>query len=353
VETSTALTPHNGQTAPSGFDYLPPVDQAAVARAILIGDISKMDAETCQAYYVATCRSIGLNPLTRPLQALMSDDGTVRFYYDKSCAEQLRKLARVSTRVVSRETHEGLYIVTIEARTPDGRTEEAQGIVPLVRVKGTWETFTTRQGATKRYFKAELDAQGHEIVLPMSHADRANAMMRCETKAKRRVTLAICGLGFSERDGEGEHPMALPRPAPPDPAPTPADQDVAPVSATEALFGEARDPLVGAAEDARERRETVEHAADLITETIRGHGGTEAVLTATFAWAEKHYQKPLVEFSESEWQDFLARVQARTAQERRTAPAPDGTDAGVGVGEAGTWEEEGDGGQRDSGGGAE
>jgi len=30
----------------------------------------------------------------------------------------------------------------------------------------------------------------------MNAEDKANAIMKCETKAKRRVTLSICGLGF-------------------------------------------------------------------------------------------------------------------------------------------------------------
>ncbi len=64
---------------------------------------------------------------------------------------------------MSREFIDDLYIVKARATMPDGRTDEALGAVPLgSSVKG--ET-------------------------------RANAIMKGETKAKRRVTLSICGLG--------------------------------------------------------------------------------------------------------------------------------------------------------------
>ncbi len=49
------------------------------------------------------------------------------------------------------------------------------------------------------------------VPLPTSPADKANAMMKAETKAKRRVTLSICGLGMlDETEIEtiaGAHPV--------------------------------------------------------------------------------------------------------------------------------------------------
>ena len=188
---STAL-----QTIPAPVvqDYLPAVDPKAVEQALLIGDISQMSDEVRIAYYVATCRSLGLNPLTKPFQALKTDDGKVTLYPDKGCAEQLRKLHHVSVRVLERQILDDLYIVTVRATTPDGREEESQGIVPIAKAKGTWEDYEFR-GEKKRRFKAAIDQDGHEVMIPLSAAERANAMMRGETKAKRRVTLALCGLG--------------------------------------------------------------------------------------------------------------------------------------------------------------
>jgi hypothetical protein len=55
--------------------------------------------------------------------------------------------------VLSRErTEDGLYVVTVEARMPDGRVEQAQGIVSILRKKGSWKT--TEKG--KNYFQDAL-----------------------------------------------------------------------------------------------------------------------------------------------------------------------------------------------------
>lgn len=208
MATATSLVPvEAGLTG----DYLPPVDPKAVEQAMLIGDLSKMNNEQRIAYYVATCRSLGLNPLTKPFQAIQGDDGKLSLYPDKGCAEQLRKLHKVSVKVLERQILDGLYIVTVQASTPDGRTEESQGVVPLVKPKGRWEDYSY-QGKDRRRFKAELGADGQEVQVPLGPAERATAIMRAETKAKRRVTLAICGLGLPDYEAEPTsvaHPVAL------------------------------------------------------------------------------------------------------------------------------------------------
>jgi hypothetical protein len=225
-------------------DYLPPVDPKAVEQAMLIGDLSQMTDEQRIAYYVAVCRSVGLNPLTKPFQALKGDDGKLSLYPDKGCAEQLRKLHRVSTKVLGRDFFDGLYIVTVQASTPDGRTEESQAVVPLMKAKGRWEDYEYR-GQQRRRFKAEIDQDGQDVQIPLSPTERATAMMRCETKAKRRVTLAITGLGLPEWDQEPEHtahPMALALHQPPAPA-----QETPLAEAVAALYGEGSDPTAPAA----------------------------------------------------------------------------------------------------------
>ena len=202
----------------TALDYLPhSIDPKAVEQALLIGDISQMSDEVRIAYYIATCRSVGLNPLTKPFQALKGDDGKISLYPDKGCAEQLRKLHRVSVKVVGREVLDDLYIVTVRATTPDGREEESQAAVPMAKAKGSWKE-TPSSG--KRYFQTEVGADGKEVTIPLSVTERAAAFMRAETKAKRRVTLAICGLGMPDWEQEpnsAAHPMALTLQTPPVP----------------------------------------------------------------------------------------------------------------------------------------
>jgi hypothetical protein len=312
-----------------GVDYLPPPDPKAVEQAMLIGDISQMTDAQRIAYYVATCKSLNLNPLTKPFQALKGDDGKMTLYPDKGCAEQLRKLHRVSIKVIGREFLDDLYIVTVRATTPDGREEESQGVVPIAKPKGTWKEYEYK-GQQRRRFEPELDSHGHEVLVPLTGAERASALMRGETKAKRRATLAICGLGLPEWDQEPTspaHPMAL---------------------------GLQAAPVVEAGKD------KAIHIADLCGDPLTppaGEAGAvyhtriEALVLAQPGWnveawdnwAVRRFHKPVEAFTEAQWQEYVDRVeraihdrpwwQERLAQaERELAdppdkPSPDAPDA--------------------------
>lgn len=148
--------------------YSPPIDHAAIEKALMAGDLQKLDSPTRLKFYHALCQSTGLNPLARPYVTMKGADGAVHWYASKDAAEQLRKLHRISTTILSRErTSDDLYVVTVRATDPTGRQEENQGIEYLGNLKGQ----------------------------PLG-----NAMMKAATKALRRVTLAICGLGLSLAD---------------------------------------------------------------------------------------------------------------------------------------------------------
>ena len=95
--------------------------------------------------------------------------------------------------ITSREQVGDTYLVIARATMPDGRTDESLGAVPIGNLKG--DMF-------------------------------ANALMKAETKAKRRVTLSICGLGMLDETELETIPTAAP-PTPPQPKqiaakPTPA-----------------------------------------------------------------------------------------------------------------------------------
>lgn len=137
-------------------------NMGALEETLLKGDLSSLDPEQRVKYYLKVCQSIGLNPMTRPLE-YMTFQGKLVLYARKDCAEQLRKLHNVSLKIVGKEKIEDVLIVTSLATMPDGRSDESTGAVFLGRATG-------------------------EAL--------ANAYMKAETKAKRRVTLSICGLGF-------------------------------------------------------------------------------------------------------------------------------------------------------------
>ncbi len=150
----------------------------AMERVLISGDLSKLTEQERLDYYKVTCESLGLNPLTKPFDYLHLN-GKLVLYAKRDCTDQLRKVHNVSITIVDREHTEGVYVVTAKAKMPDGRTDESVGAVPIVK---------------------EVD--GKQI--PLKPDDKANAFMKAETKAKRRVTLSICGLGMldeSEIDG--------------------------------------------------------------------------------------------------------------------------------------------------------
>ena|SRR4028119_1499528 len=141
---------------------------------VIYGDLSKMSADQKVEYYNRFCNSLGLNPLTQPFQ-LISFQQKLRLYATKDCTEQLRKIHGVSITDVTAIELRGVYVVTAKARDKTGKLDAATGVVSIENLKG-------------------------EAL--------ANALMKAETKAKRRVTLSICGLGIldeSETDSIGQH----------------------------------------------------------------------------------------------------------------------------------------------------
>jgi hypothetical protein len=137
--------------------------QAQALESVLLGgDLARMSAGDRTAYMLRVCETLGLNPLTKPFE-FITLNGKLVMYARKDCTEQLRKKHGVSLTIAAREVTEDCYIVTARAQDASGRHDESIGAVPLGTLKGE---------------------------------ARANAMMKAETKAKRRVTLSICGLGM-------------------------------------------------------------------------------------------------------------------------------------------------------------
>lgn len=135
---------------------------AILEKVVAMGDLEQLKPVERAMYYARVCESVGLNPLTRPFEYVKLQ-GKLTLYARRDATDQLRKVHRVSVRIVARDKVDDLYIVTARATTPDGREDESTGAVSLAGLKGE---------------------------------NLANALMKAETKAKRRVTLSICGLGW-------------------------------------------------------------------------------------------------------------------------------------------------------------
>lgn len=150
----------------------------AIELALISGDLSKLTADERLSYYNKTCESLGLNPLTKPF-AYIQLNGKLTLYALRDATDQLRKLHRVSIAIVARDRIEDVYVVTARASLPDGRVDESTGAVTLGNLKGD---------------------------------NLANALMKAETKAKRRVTLSIVGLGILDESELETVPSAKPMP---------------------------------------------------------------------------------------------------------------------------------------------
>lgn len=139
-----------------------PYQPDRLANVFVRGNLATLTDQERAAYYMAVCESTGLNPATRPFE-FISMKGKVVLYALKGATDQLRKINGVSLDVAAQNTLNGVHLVTVKATDKFGRTDTDVGVVPLDGLKGD---------------------------------DLANAFMKAITKAKRRVTLSICGLGM-------------------------------------------------------------------------------------------------------------------------------------------------------------
>lgn len=151
-------------------------DFSAIELVVMKGDLSGLSAEQRLTYYNKVCESAGLNPLTNPF-AYISLNGKLTLYAKRECTEQLRKINGVSIEGLDDKVIEGLYIVKARAKDKHGRLDESTGAVVIEGLKGE---------------------------------ARANAIMKAETKAKRRVTLSICGMGWLDESEIETIPNAKP-----------------------------------------------------------------------------------------------------------------------------------------------
>src|SRR5688572_16346739 len=124
-----------------------------IQKLVLDGDLSKMSPQQKVIYYNQFCESLGLNPLTQPFQ-LIKFQGKERLYAAKDCTEQLRKIHGVSITDISTTSLNDVFIVTAKALDKQGKTDCSTG---AVNIKG------------------------------LTGDNLANALMKAETKAKRRV----------------------------------------------------------------------------------------------------------------------------------------------------------------------
>jgi len=138
------------------------VDAQTVEKVLLGGDLSKLTPEQRVSYYRGVCDSIGLNPLTKPFDYMTLNDGKLILYAKKDATDQLRKINNVSIDDVEIVENESQFLVKVKGHDGTGRSDVEIGVV------------------------GKKDMQGN----------LGNVQMKAVTKAKRRLTLSLCGLGW-------------------------------------------------------------------------------------------------------------------------------------------------------------
>lgn len=147
----------------------------ALEAALVQGDLSKLSAEHRVMYYNRVCESLGLNPLTRPFDYITLN-GKLTLYAKRDATDQLRKIHNINIEIVSQEKIGDLYVVSVKGTDVNRRFDSEIGVVDLKGLAGD---------------------------------KLANAMMKAVTKAKRRVTLSLAGLGMLDETEAETIPTAV------------------------------------------------------------------------------------------------------------------------------------------------
>ena len=130
-------------------------------KVLLTGDLSELTADERLDYYSRVCRSVGLNPLTRPFEYLYLS-GRLILYARKDATEQLAAIHSISIDLSDGQVIDGVYVVRARAIQVD-RYADATGAVAIEHLTGE---------------------------------PKANALLKAETKAARRAVLRLVGLGW-------------------------------------------------------------------------------------------------------------------------------------------------------------
>jgi len=149
---------------------------STLENVVIQGDLAKLTAPERVNYYRTVCESLGLNPYTKPFEYITLNN-KLTLYAKRDAADQLRNLHGVSVQKPDIQYVDDLIIVSVSAVNAQGRSDSDLGVVSLGTLRGE---------------------------------GKANAIMKAVTKAKRRVTLSLCGLGWLDETEVDSIPDARP-----------------------------------------------------------------------------------------------------------------------------------------------
>jgi hypothetical protein len=159
---------------------IPAKTQAVTAQTVedvlIKGDLAALTSEQRREYYLNVCKSLNLNPLTQPFTYLTLNN-RLTLYPNRTASDQLRKNNGISIEIVSQDYRDGVLTVHVRGRDKDGRQDEEIGAVA---------------------FDERLRGEA-----------RANQTMKAVTKAKRRLTLSMSGLGWPDETEVEDIPASV------------------------------------------------------------------------------------------------------------------------------------------------
>lgn len=148
---------------------------------VLRGDISLLNAQDRARYYIEYCQQLGLNPASKPLEIIRLNGKEV-LYPTRGATDQLAAIHRLN-----REIIDGPKLIDLAG------TKLVYAVCRVTHPNGRVET----------------------AVATVALSDPANVLMKCETKAKRRATLSILGLGLLDETEIEAIPASAKEPAAP------------------------------------------------------------------------------------------------------------------------------------------
>ena len=110
-------------------------ENTIMEQVLITGDLAKLTPEQRMSYYMETCKSLGLNPLSRPFDYITLN-GRLTLYARKDAADQLRKLNGVSIDDVNIRESDTQFIVTVKGHDRDGRADVEIGVVNKGDMRG-------------------------------------------------------------------------------------------------------------------------------------------------------------------------------------------------------------------------
>lgn len=151
---------------------------------LMTGDITQIPVAVRPRYLWRLAEKLGLNPLTRPFDFIKTADGKVVVYANRTASDQIRKNEEITTEVVYAGHLLLGHWMELFSPSPPPRDPSVYQVIVKVSSKKTPDRTEFATGCVG------IDGLMNEA--------KANAVMKCWTKATRRGTLSYAGLGFPD-----------------------------------------------------------------------------------------------------------------------------------------------------------